>query len=205
MKKIFFVLLTLTSVSVAIAQKGKTQVGLTTGIAWSNIYDDVDGNAKAKARTGFSLGMVLDAPINKCWTFQPTIQYIQKGSNLTKTTFTETYVALRYAELQLNMLKTTKSGIYGGLGPVLSFAMPSKRVSETTDGKSETPVLFGNESNKNYRGLDYGANAVLGIKCKNGMLLGFNYTLGLRNITPGGAEPKQNTGSFGFRVGYLFK
>lgn len=205
MKKFFFVLLAATSFSTVFGQKGKSRVGITTGIAWSNIYDNVDGNAKTDAKTGFSVGLVLDAPINPCWTFQPAVQYIQKGSNLATVNNVETSIALRYAEVQFNFLKNTKSGIYAGLGPVISFAMPSKKVIESSDGKSETPLLFGNESNKNYRGFDYGANALLGFKCKNGILLGFNYTLGLRNLTPGGVEPKQKSGSLGFKVGYLFK
>ncbi|MEN9547881.1 MAG: hypothetical protein RIR12_472 [Bacteroidota bacterium] len=205
MKKIFFVLFAALSVSTVFGQKGKAQVGVSAGMAWSNIYDNVDGNAKTDARAGISLGMLLNAPINACWTFQPAIQYIQKGSNLYKTNAETKYVALRYAELQLNMLKTTKSGIYAGLGPVLSFGMPSKIVSETKDGKSEKALVFGNDPVNNYRGLDYGANALLGVKWKCGLITGFNYTLGLRNLTPAGAEPKQKSGSFGFKVGYLIK
>jgi Outer membrane protein beta-barrel domain len=205
MKKIFFVLLTVIAVQVAFAQKGKAKVGITAGIAWSNLYDNVDGNEKTDARTGASVGLVLDAPINPCWTFQPAVQYIQKGANIIKSKDETKYIALRYAELQLNFLKTTRSGIYAGIGPVLSFAMPSKTVTENSDGTSEKPLTFGNEPINNYRGLDYGANAVIGVKCKSGILVGLNYTLGLRNLTPAGAEPKQKTGSIGFKVGYLFK
>jgi hypothetical protein len=205
MKKIFFVLMAVVAVQAASAQKGKAKVGITAGMAWSNLYDNVDGNAKTDARSGASVGIVLDAPINPCWTFQPTIQYIQKGANIIKSKEENKYIALRYAELQLNFLKTSRSGIYAGIGPVVSFAMPSKTVTENSDGTSEKPLTFGNEPINNYRGLDYGANALLGVKCKNGMLVGINYTLGLRNLTPAGAEPKQKTGSFGFKVGYLFK
>jgi hypothetical protein len=205
MKKIFFVLFAILSINVAFGQKGKAQVGITTGIAWSNLYDNVDGNPKTDAKTGFSLGLILDAPINPCWTFQPAVQYIQKGSNLASTTTTSNSIALRYAELQFNILKTSKSGIYIGVGPSLSFAMPSKLVTETADGKSEKPMLFGNESTNNLRGMDYGVNGLIGVKTKKGLIIGLNYTQGLRNLTPGGGEPKFKSGSFGAKLGFLFK
>ncbi len=205
MKKIFFFLLAVVSVHAAFAQKGKSKVGITTGIAWSNLEDDIDGNDKTDTRTGASIGIVLDAPINPCWAFQPAVQYIQKGFNTIKSNALTNYTALRYAEIQLNVLKTGKKGLYAGLGPVLSFAMPSKTVTKNSDGTSEKPLVFGNDPVNSYRGLDYGANAVIGIKCKNGILAGFNYTLGLRNLTPGGGDPKLKSGSIGFKVGYLFK
>jgi Outer membrane protein beta-barrel domain len=203
MKKILSILLAVVIVNTAIAQKAK--VGVVAGTTWSNLYDNVDGNAKTDARMGASVGLILDAPINPCWTFQPTVQYVQKGANLPETNIEKKYIALRYAELQLNFLKTTKSGIFAGLGPVLSFAVPSKAVTENNDGKSEKALTFGNDPINDYRGMDYGANALLGVKCKNGFLISANYTLGLRNLTPAGAEPVLKSGSFGVKVGYLFK
>ncbi len=205
MKKILSILLAVVIVHTAIAQKGKAKVGITAGTTWSNLYDNVDGNAKTDARNGFTFGMIVDAPINMCWSFQPGFHYVQKGAVTSETLTEKKYLALRYAELHMNLVKNTKGGLFAGLGPVVSFGVPSKRVTVTDGIHTDKAVTFGNIASNDLRGVDYGANALLGYKCKNGLLLSVNYTLGLRNLTPDGAEPKLKSGSLGVRLGYFFK
>jgi hypothetical protein len=205
MKKILSILLAVILVHTAIAQKGKAKVGITAGATWSNLYDNVDGNAKTDARNGFTFGMIVDAPINMCWSFQPGFHYVQKGAVLSETLIEKKYLALRYAELQMNFVKNTKGGLFAGLGPVLSLGVPSKRVSVIDGVHTEKGVTFGNIASNDLRGVDYGANALLGYKCKKGLLVSVNYTLGLRNLTPDGAEPKMKSGSLGVKLGYFFK
>ena len=205
MKKTIFILLAACFFQAAIAQKSR--VGITGGVTTSNIYDNIEGNDKTDAKWGSTFGLILEAPLCGKFSFQPGAHYVQKGAIISETSEEKISIALRYAELHCNFLYNTKGkdgGIFAGLGPVLSFAMPSKRVTDNDEGTSEQALSFGNEPIDDLRGVDYGANGILGYRGKKGLLLAFNYTLGLRNINPGGGEPKIKSGSFGIRLGYLF-
>lgn len=207
MKKVFFVLTM--SLFVVAAQAQKARVGITTGLTYSNIYDNVVGNDKTDAKRGLSLGMIVEAPIcSGAFSFQPALQYVQKGSVWTDLAAAKTSWALRYAELQANFLFNTNKkngGFFVGLGPAVSYAVPSKSVVETKDGKTEKALLLGDDALDNYRRVDIGANGIIGYRDRMGWLLAVNYTYGLRNQYPGGGETKYNNASVGIKIGYLFK
>ncbi|MBK6936213.1 MAG: PorT family protein [Chitinophagaceae bacterium] len=207
MKKTIFILSAVFFLTAAQAQKAR--VGITTGLTYSNIYDNVEGNDKTDAKRGLSLGMILDAPIcTGAFSFQPTLQYVQKGTVWTNYQAEKTSWALRYAELQANFLFNTNKkngGFFVGLGPAASYAVPSKKVVENNEGTSEKALTFGDEAINDYRRLDLGANGIIGYRDKMGWLLAVNYTYGLRNQHPGGGDTKYNNASVGIKIGYLFK
>lgn len=207
MKKVTFILIAVLYVVAAQAQK--TRVGISTGLTYSNIYDNVEGNDKTDAKRGLSLGMFLEAPIcDGSFSFQPTLQYVQKGTVWTNYRAEKTSWALRYAELQANFLFNTNKkngGFFVGLGPAFSYAVPSKIVVENKEGTSEKALTFGNEAINDYRRLDIGANGIIGYRDKMGWLLAVNYTYGLRNQHPGGGDVKYNNAYVGIKIGYLFK
>src|SRR4030095_15301092 len=105
--------------------------------------------------------------------FQPGIHYIQKGAFTSKTAAVKEAVALRYAELMLNFIRYTKgtsTRLFFGLGPAIAFNLPSKTVVITEDARQETTITFGKETTDSYRGVDIGANGLLGIRFKCGLL-----------------------------------
>ena len=110
----------------------KTEVGITGGITFSNMYGKKGGvDTRGDARTGFTVGMLVDAPIGKTnWSFQPGIHYVQKGAFTSKTSTTKQAIALRYAEFLVNFVHYTKgkaTRLYFGLGPSLGLNLPSKK------------------------------------------------------------------------------
>jgi hypothetical protein len=193
----------------AISQK--TLVGLCAGVTSSNMYGHVGGNdRRGDARAGFTLGMVLDAPIGKTkFSFQPGLHYVQKGMFTSKTPDVKEAVALRYADLHLNFVYYTKgtksTRLYFGLGPSIGFNLPSKTVVITEDQRQETTISFGKEITDSYRGIDWGANGIIGVRFSCNVTFAVNYTFGLRNQLPdpGGDDILRN-GCLGFRLGYFF-
>jgi hypothetical protein len=205
MKKLLFILLSACVFQAAVAQKSR--VGITAGLTSSNLYDNVDGNDKTNSPIGATLGMILEVPLCGKFSFQPGVHYVQKGTVIKEVADEKITWELRYAEFQYNFLVNTKGkdgGFFIGGGPVLSFGVPSKQVTENNEGKAERSLSLGNENVDNLRGVDYGLNGLLGLRLKCGWSLGLNYTQGLRNLTPGGGEPKLKSGSVGLRIGYLF-
>lgn len=205
MKKLFLILLAASVFQAADAQKSR--VGITAGVSGSNLYDNIDGNTKFDATGGAILGMILEVPLCGKFSFQPGVLYVQKGAVISETAAEKITWKLRYAEFQWNFLYNTKGkdgGFFIGGGPVLSFAVPSKQVTENNEGKSEKALLIGDEPTDDIRGMDYGLNGTLGLRNKKGWSLGVNYTLGLRNLNPGGGDPTVKSGSFGVRLSYLF-
>ena len=188
----------------------KTLVGLTGGITSSNIYGNKNGlDVRGDSRTGLTLGMFIDAPIGKTrWAFQPSLNYMQKGKNEEVNPSTTNATALRYAELDLNFVHYTKGNnkLFFGAGPYLALNLPSKMVLVTEDNRIETNLLLGKEESNAYKGADFGANGIIGVRMKCGLVFTANYSLGLRNMipVPSGDDILRN-GTLGFRLGYIFK
>ena len=186
-----------------------TRVGLTGGVTWSNIYGQVNGlDRRGEARMGFTLGMIVDAPLGKSnWAFQPGLHYMQKGFVSDKTPTSKTATALRYAELDLNLIHYTKgaTALFFGAGPYIGLNLPSKSVVITDDARIESNITFGKEETDSYRGVDYGANGIVGVRCKTGLYFAVNYAFGIRNILPNptGDDVLRN-GCLGVRIGFIF-
>jgi Outer membrane protein beta-barrel domain len=190
----------------------KSRVGVTGGVSIVNMRGTANGKGvDGKTKTVPTFGLIVDVPIQDHLCFQPGLLYVQKGKEEDQTiggikqTLT---TALRYAELQLNFLYKMEGhaeNLFVGAGPALSINLPSKFVTEIGGQKTETDITFGNE-NENLRGFDFGANFLAGIRSSGGFIFSFNYTLGLRNLVPGGSNTdKIKNSCFGIRVGFLVK
>ena len=213
MKKTIFILTAIIFCLQVTGWSQKARVGVTGGLSISNMRGEVNGvDQKKNSKTGFTAGMLVDVPLQGHITFQPGLHYVQKGkeedqqNGSIKQTLT---TALRYAELQLNFLYNTnysgehKENFFVGLGPAVSINVPSKFVTKINGQKTESDITFGNKS-ENFRGFDFGANALAGIRFSNGFFVSFNYTLGLRNLVPGGSDSdKIRNYCFGIRIGFL--
>lgn len=212
-KTIFIFLLSVCCFQMSgLTQKSRVGFSLTGGLA--TMRGTVNGvKEKGLYTPGFGVGFFVDAPIkNSKFSFQPAIQYIQKGKveqELLGVLQPKISAELRYAEMLFNFVYNTggsAGGFFIGVGPTLSFNLPSKQVTETSDGtKTETDLSFGNEVANAYRGIDYGANLVMGYRLKGGFFVSANGTLGLRNLIPANSLATgdlKNT-NFGLNLGWL--
>jgi hypothetical protein len=199
----------------------KARVGLTAGITTSNMYGKDNGlEFKGTNRSGATFGMIVDAPIGKGnFSFQPGIHYIQKGKVISETVAEKKFLALNYAETQLNFLYSTKKkiSVFAGVGPTVSFDLPSQYVTKTSNAtaaninpdpeysRSEKKVKFGKETSDDFRGIDLGLNALAGFKMKCGFFLALNFTYGYRNLaTSNTSNYRIRNSCMGARLGWLF-
>ncbi|MGQ0738922.1 MAG: porin family protein [Bacteroidota bacterium] len=212
MKKVLFLFITAVCLFQINVLAQKAQVGFSGGVSLSNVYGNIGGiDTRGDVRAGFTTGLLVDAPIGKTSiSFQPGIHYVQKGTYTSKTELVKEADALRYADLVLNFVhhvgNKSKTRLYMGLGPQLGFNLPSKKVKIEDGERSEVrSISFGKTAANDYRGIDYGANFMAGLRFKCGVFFAVNYTLGLRNLVPvPTGEDKLRNGSLGFRLGYYF-
>ncbi len=223
MKKILFLLAVAVLFLQASGFSQKTRVGITAGITTANMNGTVN-NVKLDTKnslTGYSVGLLLETPIGKShFSFQPAINYVQKGRLLSEEEKVKSWLAMRYADVHLNFLYNSKgkTTFFIGGGPSLGLDLPSTRIVRTDNStaansnpdpkysRSETKIKFGKENLDDFKGLDYGVNILTGFRIKKGLSFALNYTFGLRNIASNGA-PADNikNGCFGARLGWLFK
>lgn len=214
MKKVLFFLTVLVCFLQLNGFAQKSSVGVTAGITSSNNYGRIGGNLlKDDSKGGITFGMHLHTPLGKSpISFQPSLNYVQKGRWFTKTNELKDWIALRYAELQMNFLYNA-GGFYIGGGPYAAIDLPSSKITKSLVRdpvksdywlRAETNVNFGQEANSDVKGLDYGANMLTGYRLKSGFSLNFNYSVGIRNLIPidNGSDNIRNH-YFGVSLGYL--
>lgn len=226
MKKMYFVLvLVIASLPFnSFAQKAtsKASVGVTGGITMANQYGSKGGALiKDDQKVGFALGLTMETPLGKsAFSFQPGIFYAQKG-RVENVSFREKrYWGLRYAELQANFLYNIKSNkgftFYAGGGPTFAADLPSFVETRLLDmdplGNNEfvesgsRSVNWGTMAASDFKGPDWGVNMMIGIRTNSGWSVGYNYTIGLRNImsVPTGNDALRNH-FMGLRLSYWIK
>jgi hypothetical protein len=208
-KAIFFLIIFSFSLSIT-GFSQKSRVGLSGGVTNSNMNRKVSGNEQTgKGLTGFMASMIIETPIARHLSFQPHLAYVRKGMRVKTPPFTsaDTSIQLRYVDLPLNLIYTTgkKMTFYVGGGPCFSFNLPSQRVVEVGGAKSNTEIAFGEEAKSDFKGFDYGANILIGLRLLKGYFISVNYTQGLRNIMPiEKGDDKINNNYLGIQLGYLF-
>lgn len=215
MKKVLFLFITAACLFQINGFAQKAQVGINAGVSTSNIYGRDGGlDTRGEVRAGFTLGLVVDAPIcKKGLSFQPGIHYVQKGTFTFKDDAVREADALRYADLVLNLVKhfgaEGKTRFYMGVGPQIGFNLPSRKIRVEDGDKTEVrSITFGNTAASDYRGIDYGVNGLLGIRFKKNVTFAVNYTFGLRNLVPEeliSGDDRLRNGTVGFRLGYFFR
>jgi Outer membrane protein beta-barrel domain len=220
MKKTLFLLAIAVLFLQASGFSQKTRVGVTAGITSANMYGEVGGvEVKGESKMGVTAGIFVDAPIGKShFSFQPAINYVQKGRVLSETNAAESWVALRYADMDFNFVYNSKgkTTFFVGLGPSVGFGLPSNVYVKTNNvtpanpnpepefSKSQTKIIFGKEALDDYRGLDYGVNGLAGFRLRKGFQFSVNYNFGLRNIASTGTTDEWQNGYVGVRLGWLF-
>lgn len=204
MKKIIF-MLAASVFCFQIAGFSQNRIGVSAGVSIANMKGQIDGNSKI----GLMTSLVLDAPLGKKknFSFRPTLSYVQKGQSevvAPGSAIDKQYTALRYAELATDFVfykLGPKGGFFVGLGPSLSFNLPSKSVTVIAGDKTNTIVTFGKTPAQNLRGVDYGIDFTGGWRTTGGFILSFNYNKGIRNLYSGLGSGSLKNSYFGIQMG----
>lgn len=210
MKKLSIILvMTVFTATVTFAQIAR--FGVNAGVVFaSGIQKDGNTTETSKTRTGFTAGFMGDIVLTEKFSFQPGINFIQKGGKESSTTFgitIESNTTLNYLELPLNVVYNTPAGggyFFAGLGPVLGYGMNGKAKIKSSLGETTQDVKFGSGADE-VKPFEFSGNVLAGYELSNGIFITANYNMGISNLIN---DAPSNTSSknryFGIKLGYKF-
>ena len=201
MKKIFSIM-AVVAISTQSAAAQMASFGITTGAVLSNYSAKTDGEESPKldSKVGLTFGIMSNIPINKSISFQPALNYIQKGASYTEDE-TKIKIKLNYLELPLNFVYNApeKNGhFFIGAGPYIAYGIAAK----VKVGDVEVKGHFGSGEDDMAKPLEIGANVLTGYQFAGGFNIAANYNRGLNNISTDRSSKEHNY-YFGLRVGYM--
>ena len=212
MRKLSMLFLAAVFASSLTAYCQKTSFGITGGASLANMHlKSQDISISVDNKIGLTVGVFADVAMSENFSFQPALNYVQKGAKNKMTDIDyESKITLNYIELPLNFLfkpDMAKVRFFAGGGPSIAYALSGKE-KETDNGVTNTyKYKFGNNPDEHdLKAMDFGANFLTGIETKGGFLVAINYNLGLSNLAPGGSsDGTVKSRYFGFKVGYMLK
>lgn len=191
----------------------QTTVGITGGASFANVTVKSGGiSVSPKLKTGITAGLFIDAPLSSNFSFQPALNFVQKGYVVKEDSYKDK-LNLNYLEVPLNFVyHTNKSeGFFIGAGPSVAFGISGKEKytdSDFPEDNSTDKIKFGSSDDEIKR-IDFGANVLAGYKLAGGFMVSGNYNLGLSNIANTGNDNPDEGGTiknryFAIKIGYVF-
>ncbi len=201
------ILLVLMILLTAHSLTAQTKIGLTGGATFGNVTAKLQGiSVSPKMRMGFTAGLFIDCPLSSGFSFQPALNFVQKGYKINDETMTDK-VSYGYLEVPLNFVYDNK-GFFIGAGPSMSSGLSGKEKfvdKQNPSGSGETKIKFGS-GNDEIKRFEFGANVLTGYKFKEGFMVSANYNLGLNNIQNGNSTEVGTIKNryFAVKIGYIF-
>ena len=191
----------------------QTRVGISAGPAFANITAKSEGISVSspKLKVGFTAGLFVDALLSSNFSFQPALNFVQKGA-MWKDGSAKDKLNLNYIEMPLNFVYNTTQhdGFFVGGGPSLGIGISGREKYTDKDfpeDNSNDKITFGSDEDDIKRA-DFGVNFLAGYKLSGGITVAANYNLGLSNIANKSDDP-ENDGTiknryFSIKIGYAF-
>lgn len=188
-----------------------TSFGIAAGATFASYKATVESvSFTSKTKVGFSAGVISSIAIGKHFSFQPALNFIQKGGTL-KEEGTTNKTTLNYLELPLNIVYNTNASrgkFFAGAGPCFSMGLSGKDKWDDGNNTETTDIKFGSGGEDDFKPLEIGINLLAGYQLKNGLFIAASYNAGLNNIANADAvdfyDVKYHNRYFGIRVGCLF-
>lgn len=188
-----------------------TRLGFTAGATFANYNSKIDGESdKGNSKAGLTAGLLVNVPVSKNFSFQPAVNFVQKGAKDEQTSGNVTEkvtIGVNCIEIPMNLLYNSSGNMgsfFIGAGPSFTLALSGKwKFDDGTNSLTED-IKFGSGDEDLMKGFDLGANFLAGYCFPNGLLLSANYNLGLSNLAPGGsADGTLKSSYFGIKLGYI--
>jgi hypothetical protein len=189
----------------------QTTIGFTAGSSFANVTVKSQGiSASPKTKAGITIGFFADAPISANFSFQPALNFVQKGYSVKDEAVTEK-VTINYFEVPLNFIYNAKrnEGFFIGAGPSISYGISGNdkfEYSGTGMPDDNEKIKFGSGEGE-VKPLDFGANVLAGYKLEGGFMISGNYNLGLNKINNDDGSGEGGTIKnryFSVKIGYMF-
>lgn len=215
MKK--FLLLTVSVIlSVVTLFAQSARFGVNAGFSFANIiYKDGKEKENTTSKIGLSLGIITDIPIGSNFSFQPGLNFVEKGAEMKETAGTTTFQAssrMYYIEAPLNVIykiPLKKDHVFFGAGPSAAYAFKGKTEykfsNEIETESGEENIKIGNKDDDDLKPIELAFNIIGGYEFNNGLQIVANYNRSLNNLLPGETENSSLRNSyFGIKIGYMF-
>jgi hypothetical protein len=186
MKKLFFLVCFFAgATSQCIAQD--YSFGFTGGASFANVRIKVPGHADhSDSKVGFTVGAFYEYAYNAHLSFQPALNFVQKGGEGKDGSFTYDY-RFNYLEVPLNFLyyfKGTNTKFFFGGGPWFAAGLSGEATTNDGTGAQTEDIKFGsNDAKDDLKTFDLGVNALVGCKMKSAFLISAGYSVGIHSIT----------------------
>ena len=187
----------------------QSKIGITGGATFATVTAKFQGiSMSPKMKAGFTAGIFSDVPLSSNFSFQPALNFVQKGYSIKDDTYSDK-ININYLEIPLNLVYSIQNntGFFIGAGPSFAFGLSGKeKYTDKTDPQNseDIKVKFGSADDEMKR-LDIGANVLAGYAFTGGFLISANYNLGLTNIQNGDASQDGTIKNryFAIKVGWL--
>lgn len=188
----------------------KSIFGITAGATFASYKISANSiSITSKTKTGFTVGIMCSAPMGKHISFEPALNFLQKGGTNKEEGGTDN-LTLNYVELPLNFVYNThssKGNFFVGAGPSLSMGLSGKDKWDYGGESGTDDIKFGSGDEDNLKAFEAGINFLAGYRFKGGFLVAANYNAGLSNITNNmeGNNSEMHNRYFGVRLGYMIQ
>ena len=206
MKNVIYLIVAFLMINEAKSQKSR--FGVTIGTTVSSYKVKIESvSATSKKKIGLTLGISSQIPLGKNLSFQPALNYVQKGGKINEDG-TKDKLSTHFLEVPLNLafnLLSQNSSFFIGAGPSFSLGLWGKDEWESEGISESTDVKFGKDSDKDFKSLEAGINFITGISLKSGIIITANYNTSITNPmhSIGGFSQKFYNRYFGIRLGYM--
>jgi len=204
MKTITFLILC-TMLFASTALRAQLSYGISAGVSFANEkIKSNDVHASLETKPGFTAGAVLDVPLSKHFSFQPQLNYVQKGCKLENTNVSESRT-INYLELPANFLFKS-GGFFMGTGLSFAWGLSGSDNIQFKGGSfqdAKHPIHFG-DGEYDINKFDFGFNFITGYVIKTHFLITANFTAGLTKVNNTNSGDKITNDYFAIKAGYLF-
>lgn len=197
-------------------------IGIEAGLNLANQRMEIDGETLSDdfdTHLGFHAGLIAEFPLSMMVSFETGLLFTTRGFGMD---FTETIEGetigvkgktnLYYLDIPITAKVNFGSemlNFYGKLGPYIGIGLMGTRESEfsflgQTSPSQEEDINWGSTDDDDYRRLDYGLTAGVGVEMRP-VRLGVSYDWGLANIVPvQDDDAKINNQVIRISLAYLF-
>jgi hypothetical protein len=197
MKKILTILMAVLVTNAAIAQ---VNFGLKAGYNSATVKSsDAEITEDGKALAGLNLGAVLNVKLKGNLSFQTGLTIGTKGVAVAHEGHADNF-KFTAADIPLNLVLNTKSGLFLGTGLNLGYNLSGKLDAE--DDPDENYSFEFGKGNDFFRS-DFGLNFLVGYQTKSGLFVSANSLVGLKDLKPGPETWRNNLLSIS--LGYMLK
>ena len=210
LKKVFSLalLVLLTGASAVHAQRSR--IGLKAGLNLSG-FSGADAAPNSSRRLGLGAGVVIHLPVSPVFSVQPEFLYSQKGADSQPFALNSTTAIVtgsqrqHYFEVPILAKLRSKGGLFGEVGPTLSYLLSGSGTFTAPTGQTLTI-----DNRGSFKAFELGYAVGAGFQAAKGLMVGVRYGGGFTAIAPAGSyrgvngEPRIYNQNFQLYAGYIF-